>query len=101
MDAARNILEMIKGINVSSNTTLQDAMLTDIKSANQGMIYGLRLLVHHATSLTAAFVSAWKPDFNRWFRNKPLQIPVEIAHQWNFSNSRSGAPIDMGRAILA
>ncbi|MDP7157280.1 MAG: hypothetical protein QF922_03535, partial [SAR324 cluster bacterium] len=43
LDAARNILEMAKGVNLSSATTLKDAMLQDdtVRTRIQGMLYGL------------------------------------------------------------
>lgn len=44
LDAARNIMEMIKGINISSTTTVQDAMVTNdtIRTRIQGRLHGLR-----------------------------------------------------------
>ena len=46
LDAARNILEMAKGVNLSSATTLKDAMLQDdtVRSRIQGVLYGLRVV---------------------------------------------------------
>ena len=44
LDAARNMLEMIKGINLSSTTTMQDAMVTSdtVRTKVQGKLFGLR-----------------------------------------------------------
>ncbi|MBF0353027.1 MAG: hypothetical protein HQM11_18480 [SAR324 cluster bacterium] len=44
LDAARNILEMIKGVNLSSATTMQDMMVTNdvVRTQVQGLIQGLR-----------------------------------------------------------
>ena len=44
LDAARNMLEMIKGINLSSSTTLRDAMVQNdtIRTQVQGRLFGLR-----------------------------------------------------------
>ena len=44
LDAARNMLEMIKGINISSSTTLRDAMVQNdtIRTQVQGRLFGLR-----------------------------------------------------------
>lgn len=46
LDAARNILEMAKGVNLSSSTTLKDAMLQDdtVRTRIQGVLYGLRVV---------------------------------------------------------
>ncbi|HBI29818.1 MAG: hypothetical protein VX420_05750 [SAR324 cluster bacterium] len=46
LDAARNILEMAKGVNLSSTTTLKDAMLQDdtVRTRIQGVLYGLRVV---------------------------------------------------------
>ena len=44
LDAARNMLEMIKGINLSSSTTMRDAMIQNdtIRTQVQGRLFGLR-----------------------------------------------------------
>ena len=44
LDAARNMLEMIKGINLSSSTTMRDAMVQNdtIRTQVQGRLFGLR-----------------------------------------------------------
>ncbi len=44
LDAARNILEMIKGINISSVTTVKEAMVANdtIRTRIQGYLHGLR-----------------------------------------------------------
>lgn len=44
LDAARNILEMVKGINLSSSTTVRDAMVASdvIRTRIQGYLHGLR-----------------------------------------------------------
>ncbi len=44
LDAARNMLEMIKGINLSSNTTIRDAMVQNdtVRTQIQGRLFGLR-----------------------------------------------------------
>ncbi len=44
LDAARNALEMLQGINLTSSTTMKDAMLSDdtIRTRVQGKLYGLR-----------------------------------------------------------
>ena len=44
LDAARNMLEMIKGINLSSSTTMRDAMVQNdtIRTKVQGRLFGLR-----------------------------------------------------------
>jgi len=44
LDAARNALEMIKGVNLSASTKMQDAMLASdqVSTKVQGMLYGLR-----------------------------------------------------------
>lgn len=44
LDAARNILEMIKGINLDSQTTMQDAMIASdvVRTRVQGHLHGLR-----------------------------------------------------------
>lgn len=44
LGAARNILEMIKGVNLSSETTVQDAMVANdtIRTSIQGHLHGLR-----------------------------------------------------------
>lgn len=44
LDAARNILEMIKGINLSSETTMQDAMVSNdtIRTRIRGHLHGLQ-----------------------------------------------------------
>ena len=44
LDAARNILEMIKGVNLSSNTTVRDAMVANdvIRTKISGFLHGLR-----------------------------------------------------------
>ena len=44
LDAARNLLEMIKGVNLSSETTIQDAMVANdtIRTTMQGHLHGLR-----------------------------------------------------------
>ena len=44
LDAARNMLEMIMGINLSSTTTMQDAMVTSdtVRTKVQGKLFGLR-----------------------------------------------------------
>jgi hypothetical protein len=44
IDAARNMLEMIKGINISSKTTMLDAMVQNdtIRAQVQGKLFGLR-----------------------------------------------------------
>jgi len=44
LDAARNMLEMIKGINLSSNTTMRDAMVQNdtVRTQVQGRLFGLR-----------------------------------------------------------
>ena len=101
MDAARNILEMIKGINVSSNTTLQDAMLTDdqIRSNVQGMIYGLRPVGAPRYFSDGSVRVRMEARLQQVVPQQALfQIPVEIAPPVELSpNSRSGAPIDMGR----
>ena len=99
--AARNILEMIKGINVSSNTTLQDAMLTDdqIRSNVQGMIYGLRPVGAPRYFSDGSVRVRMEARLQQVVPQQALfQIPVEIAPPVELSsNSRSGAPIDMGR----
>ena len=101
MDAARNILEMIKGINVSSNTTLQDAMLTDdqIRSNVQGMIYGLGPVGAPRYFSDGSVRVRMEARLQQVVPQQALfQIPVEIAPPVELSsNSRSGAPIDMGR----
>ena len=44
LDAARNMLEMIKGINLSSSTTMRDAMVQNdtVRTQVQGRLFGLR-----------------------------------------------------------
>ena len=44
LDAARNMLEIIKGINLSSSTTMRDAMVQNdtIRTQVQGRLFGLR-----------------------------------------------------------
>ncbi|MGK5095245.1 hypothetical protein WDW89_24945 [Deltaproteobacteria bacterium TL4] len=44
LDAARNLLEMIKGVNISSNTTMQEAMIAtdEVRTQVQGKLDGLR-----------------------------------------------------------
>ncbi len=44
LDAARNALEMLQGINLTSSTTMRDAMLSDdtVRTRVQGKLYGLR-----------------------------------------------------------
>ncbi len=44
LDAARNMLEMIKGINLSASTTIEDAMVSSdtVRSSVQGRLFGLR-----------------------------------------------------------
>lgn len=44
LDAARNMLEMIKGINLSASTTMKDAMISSdtVRTQVQGRLFGLR-----------------------------------------------------------
>ncbi|MDH5751176.1 MAG: hypothetical protein OEZ59_02000 [Deltaproteobacteria bacterium] len=44
LDAARNILELVKGVNISSTTTVQNAMVENdsVNTTIQGRLFGLR-----------------------------------------------------------
>lgn len=44
LDAARNLLELVKGLNLSSSTTMQGAMVQNdqVESSVQGRLYGIR-----------------------------------------------------------
>ena len=46
LDAARNLLELIKGINISSNTTMQQAMVANdtVQSQIEGKLHSIRMV---------------------------------------------------------
>lgn len=101
LDAARNILEMIKGINLSSATTLQDAMITDdqIRSKVQGMIYGLRPVGAPRFFSDGSVRIRMEARLQQMVPQQALfQVPVEISPPMELSSgSRSSGPIDLGR----
>lgn len=103
LDAARNILEMIKGINLSSDSTMQDAMLTNdsIRSQVSGKVHGLRPLgkPHYFSDGSVrirmeASLTQLVPDVVR----APVEVaaPVDLTHspaqKSSGKSSSSGSP---------
>lgn len=102
VDAMRNLLELVKGINVSSETTIQDAMLANdrIQSSIQGRIAGVRALGEPRyfddgsimIKMAARLKDMIPADVYLSGPPRELGPPAEIRLQ------RAGGRIDTGRA---
>ena len=102
LDAARNMLEMIKGINLSSNTTMRDAMVQNdtIRTQVQGRLFGLRpsgkpryFSDGSISILMEAFLRQTIPD--EALTSSTGEAPIEISGP--SSGSSGSARLDPGK----
>jgi hypothetical protein len=102
LDAARNALEMVKGINLSSNTTMEEAMVTSdsIRSQVQGKVYGLRPMGEPRYFSDGSVKIRVEAQLRQMVPQVAFfQPPVEIAPPVEITSASDNAPtrIDMNR----